>query len=342
VDDEEGILNALRQQLVRFETEGTEVDLARSGQEAIDLVQELERDGEELAIVIADQIMPGMKGVELLEEIHRRLPDTITILLTGQAGLDSVVQAINRAGLNRFIQKPWDEYDLRLTVTSLLGKYRLARENRRLLDDLRRKNEELEGRVRERTAELAAANVELAAANRRLEQLAITDGLTELHNHRYFHERLASEVERANRTHLPLSLLMIDVDHFKHYNDRNGHPAGDAVLRDVAQILREGRRMNDTVARYGGEEFAVLLPDTPRSSARSLAETLRARVEARDFQHSDLQPLGRLTVSVGVACAPDDAASAAELLQAADDALYRAKGAGRNRVDPAPSDREPE
>ncbi len=332
VDDEEGILNALRQQLARFEEDGAEIDLARSGQEAIELCQDLEQDREPLAIVIADQIMPGMKGVELLEEIHRRQPDTVTILLTGQAGLNAVVQAINRAGLNRFIQKPWDEYDLRLTVTSLLTKFRLARENRRLLDDLRRKNEELEARVRERTAELAAANTELAGANRRLEQLAITDGLTELHNHRYFHERLASEVERSNRTHLPLSLLMIDVDHFKHYNDTNGHPAGDAVLRGVAQILRDGRRMNDAVARYGGEEFAVLLPDTPRGAASGLAEALRARVEEREFAQAGSQPLGRLTISVGVACSPDDAASASELLQAADDALYRAKEAGRNRV----------
>ena len=105
VDDEEGILTALRQQLVRFEDQ-CEIDLARSGQEALELMEELEQDSEDVAMVIADQIMPGMKGVELLEEVHRRKPDSTKILLTGQAGLNAVVQAINKAGLNRFIAKP--------------------------------------------------------------------------------------------------------------------------------------------------------------------------------------------------------------------------------------------
>jgi len=283
-------------------------------------------------MVIADQIMPGMKGVDLLEEVHRRSPESTKILLTGQAGLNAIVQAINRAGLNRFIAKPWDEHDLRLTVTSLLAKYRLARENRRLVDDLRRKNDELttlnrelEQRVQERTAELASAN-------QRLEQLAITDGLTGLYNHRHLHERLSSEVERSNRTGLPLSLLMIDVDHFKHYGDGNGHPAGDAVLREVAAILSDGRRRSDVVARYGGEEFAVLLIDTQLAAAARVAESVRRRVEEHDFVHGTAQPLGRVTISLGVAACPDHAATPHGLVQAADDALYRAKHAGRNRA----------
>jgi diguanylate cyclase (GGDEF)-like protein len=330
VDDEEGILVALRQQLVYFEDQ-CEIDLAYSAQEALDLLDELEREGEPVAMVIADQIMPGMKGVDLLEEVHRRLPDTVKILLTGQAGINAVVQAINTAGLNRFISKPWDEHDLRLTVTQLLTKYRLARQNRLLLEDLHGKNEELrrlnqnlESRVRARTAELAEAN-------RRLSQLAITDGLTGLYNHRHLHERLGKEVARSTRSRLPLSLLMIDVDLFKRYNDRHGHPAGDAVLRELSQLLSEGRRVNDAVARYGGEEFALLLVDTPRSAAVGVAEQLRARVAAHDFAHGD-RPVQRLTISVGVATCPDDATTPADLVQAADDALYAAKHAGRDAV----------
>jgi diguanylate cyclase (GGDEF)-like protein len=282
--------------------------------------------------VIADQIMPGMKGVELLEEVHRRKPDSTKILLTGQAGLNAVVQAINKAGLNRFIAKPWDEYDLRLTVTSLLTKFRLSRENRQLVENLKQKNDELTQLNRDLERRVAVRTAELAEANRRLEQLAITDGLTGLYNHRYFHERLQSEVERSHRNGHPLSLLMIDVDHFKHYNDRNGHPAGDSVLRGVAAILGDGRRLNDLVARYGGEEFTVLLVDTPGAAAAGLAETLRRRVEEQRFEHAGDQPGGALTISLGVATCPDHAKTAPDLLQAADTALYKAKNAGRNRV----------
>jgi diguanylate cyclase (GGDEF)-like protein len=332
VDDEEGILTALRQQLgARFGGE-CEIAVARSAADALELIGELERDGEKVACVIADQIMPGMKGVELLEEIHKRSPRTIKILLTGQAGLDAVIYAINRAGLHRYIPKPWDEPDLRLTVETLLQKFRLEEENLSLVEQLKHKNTELE--VANATLEMRVeqATGSLRAANERLEKLAITDGLTGLYNHRYFHERLALEVERVKRSGTPLGLLMIDVDHFKHYNDVHGHPAGDQVLAQVARLLSEGRRANDLVARYGGEEFALLLVDTRKVAAVEIAERLRAAVAAYEFPHRETQPGRRLTISLGVAAGPEDAGDARMLLQAADDALYRAKHAGRNTV----------
>jgi diguanylate cyclase (GGDEF)-like protein len=186
--------------------------------------------------------------------------------------------------------------------------------------------EQLERQVRARTDELARANL-------RLEQLARTDGLTELFNHRHFQRSLVREVERSHRSQLPLSMMMIDVDHFKHYNDENGHMAGDAVLKAVAKLLAEGRRLNDVVARYGGEEFALLLLDTPRESAASLAEQLRDKVEQAEMAHEASQPGGRLTISVGVATCPDDATTPDSLVAAADAALYRAKRKGRNRVE---------
>jgi diguanylate cyclase (GGDEF)-like protein len=332
VDDEEGILTTLRQQLgARFGKE-CEIAVAKSANEALELVDELEREGDRLAVIIADQIMPGMKGVELLEEVHKRNPRTVKILLTGQAGLDAVVYAINKAGLARYIAKPWDEPDLRLTVENLLEKFRLELERQQLLADVQRKNKELEAWNQSLEQKVHDRTHELETANQRLEKLAITDGLTNLHNHRFFHERLSLEAERSQRSRHELALLMVDVDHFKLYNDRHGHPAGDVVLRQVAQLLAEGRRANDIVARYGGEEFALILVDTPKGQAAELGERLRQRIAAHAFPHGDEQPGGKLTVSVGVAAMPDDAQTSAALLDAADSALYAAKRAGRNRV----------
>ena len=332
VDDEEGILTALRQQLgARFGPE-CEIEVAQSAGDALELMDELERDGERLAVAIVDQIMPGMKGVELLEEIHRRSPSTTKILLTGQAGLDAVVAAINRANLNHYIPKPWDEPDLRLAVEGLLRQFRLDRENQQLLIDLAQRNRELERLNHSLEQAVSRRTQELAEANARLAQLAVTDGLTGLYNHRHFHERLTLEVERSGRNGSPLALFMIDVDHFKKYNDRNGHPAGDEVLRQLSRLLAEGRRVNDFCARYGGEEFAVVLIDTPKLAAYQLAEKLRERIVGHAFPKGEHQPGGHVSVSVGVAAFPEDAPDAEALVRSADEALYKAKHAGRDRV----------
>ncbi|MFH0901340.1 MAG: response regulator [Pseudomonadota bacterium] len=144
VDDEEGILTALRQQLRGRFGGQCEIHVAQSAKDALELVDDLVKEKEELAVIIADQIMPGMKGVELLEEVNTRSPGTTKILLTGQAGLDAVVNAINRAGLNYYLPKPWDEPDLWLAVDNLLRQFCLDRQNRRLVADLNIRNEELE------------------------------------------------------------------------------------------------------------------------------------------------------------------------------------------------------
>jgi diguanylate cyclase (GGDEF)-like protein len=332
VDDEEGILTALRQQLgARFGDE-CQIEVAQSAKDALELVEELKKEGEPLAVMIADQIMPGMKGVELLEEVHKRSPGTTKILLTGQAGLDAVVAAINRAGLNRYIPKPWDEPDLRLTVENLLRTFRLHRQNELLVDDLKRKNAELEIAKISLEEKVRARTSELENALERLNRLAVTDGLTGLFNHRYLHEQLKTAVERSLRSGVPMAMLMIDVDHFKKYNDQHGHPAGDEALRQVARVVAEDRRQVDVVARYGGEEFAILLHDATHAVAADVAEKIRTSVSAASIAHADKQPLGKMTVSIGVACCPDDATTAEGLLEAADVALYRAKKSGRDCV----------
>ena len=160
---------------------------------------------------------------------------------------------------------------------------------------------------------------------------ANTDGLTGLYNHRYLHERLRQEIERAGRYGRELSLVMVDLDHFKAYNDAHGHPRGDEVLIAIAHALRQISRSSDVVARYGGEEFTMILPETPSDEALVLAERARRHVESLEMAGRDAFTPARVTLSAGVASLCDGC-TGEDLIEAADAALYRAKREGRNRV----------
>ncbi|MBV9971424.1 MAG: diguanylate cyclase [Xanthobacteraceae bacterium] len=181
--------------------------------------------------------------------------------------------------------------------------------------------------------QLAARENVLIAENRQLETLAQLDGLTGLANRRCFDARLRAEWSASANSGEPLSLLMIDVDHFKRYNDRYGHPAGDACLRSIAASLSKGElRRNDFIARYGGEEFAVVLPSLPSAAAMEIGERLRLAVFDLALENNQ-SPIGRITISVGVAgLVGDGSTDAGALLEAADAALYNAKRRGRNIV----------
>lgn len=161
---------------------------------------------------------------------------------------------------------------------------------------------------------------------------AITDPLTRLYNYGFFRERLEIELERARHTGDLVSLAMFDIDHFKHFNDVHGHQEGNVVLQTVAEILRDTGRRGDIVARYGGEEFVALLYGASREEAGRFAETAREGIEAFTFPGGETQPLGRVTVSGGVATFPSDAAGDEALIRAADSSLYLAKETGRNRI----------
>jgi len=161
---------------------------------------------------------------------------------------------------------------------------------------------------------------------------SITDDLTKLYNHRHFMQMLTQEYERCARYDRTLSLVMIDIDYFKSYNDTYGHLEGNVVLQDVARLLRKASRQVDVVARYGGEEFAVIMAETDKESALVSAQRLRETVERHKFPNEENQPGGNLTISLGVATHPDDASSVLELIAKADEALYAAKTRGRNRV----------
>lgn len=164
-------------------------------------------------------------------------------------------------------------------------------------------------------------------------RLSYTDDLTGIYNHRFFIEQLTLEVERQKRYAAPLSLLMIDIDYFKHYNDTNGHLAGDQALKAISILIQRGVRQTDIVARYGGEEFSAILINAGREKALEIAERVRRNVADTRFPNESAQPNKDLTVSVGVATFSTSVSTLTDLIREADHALYRAKKGGRNRIE---------
>lgn len=222
-------------------------------------------------------------------------------------------------------------------------------ERRRIEAQLESAQRELEERVRQRTQALEARNEELSqlritleTANQRLRRLVTIDALTGVANRRHFDRSLERELRRTRRDEQPLSLIFLDLDEFKRFNDTYGHAHGDEVLRQVAQTLNETfRRGGDFVARYGGEEFAVVLPGVDARRAALYAERLRRRIWRQAIPYAAAHSTGRVTISGGVATvAPPMIATAEELLRAADKALYRAKCLGRNQIASAPVETE--
>lgn len=338
VDDDDDILMMLDTVLRR----DFDVATANDGSKALALLASAEFEA-----VLADHMMPGMTGVELLDHVHSLKPAAARILVTASDQVAVVKQAINQARVHRFLSKPLRLTELPGLVSGAIREATLEAENVRLVAELSAKNaelaranerlervnERLESEVHERTRELRAAISEL-------EQLALRDGLTGLFNHRYFQECLDAELARAQRQGDSLGLLFIDVDHFKQYNDCNGHPAGDHLLKRLAALLIGGKnsglprmtRASDTVARYGGEEFVMLLPATDRAGCIARAERLLRLIADHPFEYRERQPMGCVSVSIGIACFPAHARDKAALIAAADAMLYQAKRAGRGRV----------
>ena len=184
--------------------------------------------------------------------------------------------------------------------------------------------------VREAQQELTSVNLALNERNQTLEAISLTDALTGLHNRRHMRETLNAEVSRHQRHGRSFSIMMVDVDHFKKYNDTYGHPEGDVLLKKVGDILQSSLRTNDFAARYGGEEFLILLPDQDQKGALEVAERIRQRIATETADEAN--QCKAVTASLGVATFPESGRTADLLLVNADAALYQAKNNGRNRV----------
>ncbi|MBL0039739.1 MAG: diguanylate cyclase [Xanthomonadales bacterium] len=275
-------------------------------------------------LVMLDIAMPGIDGYEVCRQLKadaatRAVP---VIFLSALNGVIDKVQAFAAGGAD-YIGKPFQLEEVIARVESQVRVSRMQRE-------VEERNAEL-GRV---NAELLEATQRLEAGNARLRKLSESDGLTGVANRRLFDGSLIEAWTASVRSRREIALILIDIDHFKEYNDASGHLAGDDCLKRVAQALEsEASAVGALVARYGGEEFSVLLPDPAATDARALAEALRARVEFEALPHPRSDVARVVTVSVGVAVmAPTAAHEPALLIDAADQALYRAKAAGRNRT----------
>lgn len=288
---------------------GYEVTTATDGSDAWAKYQQGSYD-----IVLTDIRMPGLDGLELLRRIKARSVLTHVLILTSHASIDSSVRAI-KEGAYDYLVKPFDNLEqITVAVKRAADSVRALREREMLEATLQRQNKEL-GRL-----------------NKFFQDLALRDGLTGLYNHRYVQEALRTEFERARSDNHPLAVIVLDVDHFKHYNDTHGHVHGDYLLRSLAELLQEGVRDTDIVSRWGGEEFVIICPHCPAEVANDLAGRLCRTIAAHPFDGREAQPDGYVSVSAGVAAMTDATRDADALLRTADAAVYEVKRNGRNGV----------
>lgn len=334
IDDEATVLESIKVELKKALGDMCVIETAEGGEEAIELFHELLLEDTEIALVLSDYIMPDIKGDEVLKRIHEMSPNTLTVMLTGQADLEAISRAIKHAKLYRYIAKPWQPEDLKLTVIEAIHSYL---QDKKLIEQnfkLQELNQQLETLTREQARIIAERTAELQQANEELQRLANIDGLTEIANRRKFDEVLTKQWEVTLKTQQFLSLILIDVDNFKLYNDFYGHLEGDKCLKQIAKVLaNHAQESGKFAARYGGEEFAIILSSTTPEEALCIAETIRLEVADLKIPHVQSTVDNYITLSMGVSTiVPDDRFNTHLLLDAADRGLFAAKRQGRNRV----------
>jgi diguanylate cyclase (GGDEF)-like protein len=239
------------------------------------------------SVVITELRSAKMNGAQVTQAVHKISEQTNVVVVTLYSFISSAIEAME-AGAYGYITKPLNSSEVRIVTERAVEKHFLfsGKEEKEFLVDL-----------------------------------AVRDGLTGLFNRRYFNELIMVEVNRLKRSPAALSLLMLDIDNFKNYNDSQGHPAGDVLLKDAAKVFKNSVRPSDVICRYGGEEFIIILPQTDKIAAKIVAERLRVQVGL-------YLPA---TVSIGIASLPEDAQDISALIEKADKALYQAKQTGKNK-----------
>ncbi len=305
VDDDPMSLKLLERTLRKA---GHQVATARDGREALQIALETNPQ-----VVLADWMMPELDGLDLCRALRRieSGQDMYFLLLTGRDDEDRAVEAFD-AGVDDYVAKP---FNARILMARLKGGQRVI---------------ELKAKVEADRQTMMQQVAELGSLTRKLRTASLTDALTDLPNRRYIMKRLEQEWDASSRTNRPLSVIMIDIDHFKKVNDVHGHDVGDVVLKETANVLRSATRQGEEVARLGGEEFLVVCPNATAAQARVCAERIRLAIERNVIQCAGFQR--NVTVSLGVAERTPGVAKYDALFKAADEAVYVAKNNGRNQV----------
>jgi len=282
----------IRDSMLEFITRsGYNAQTASSAEEAIELLKSTRVD-----LVITDIILPGKNGLQLTDLIKQNY-DIDIIVMTGYSENYSYEEAINK-GASDLVFKPFRFEELMLRLKRVLKERRLTKDRNRILS--------------------------------KLENLAITDGLTKLYNLRHFYNQLEIEIDRSNRYGHPLALLLLDIDNFKTYNDTYGHLEGDKVLVKLGQIITSCLRTMDFAYRYGGEEFTIILPETTGEEAKNVAHRIKTSVEIENFL-PESGDVVNITISIGVT-EYFKKEPLATVIQRADRAMYKSKAKGRNTI----------
>ncbi len=302
VDDEENICFVLDKLLT---DEGHKVTTTSNGEEAIELYR-----ARNYPLLMVDIRLPGMSGLELLEKIKEINPDAQVVVMTSHAQFDYAAKALS-SGAYEFLLKPFDNLELvSVTIARAIEKIEIIEGNKALIEQLKLDKSKLDD------------------INKVLVDLSIIDGLTGLFNHRYINDYLKTELARARRHEKTFSVLFLNIDNFKRYKDQHGHAQGNTLLREFSLALKSCMRDSDLAARYGSEEFVMALPETSKTSAQKLAESILHRLEQHKFSGPDITT----TASIGIATYPNDGIDSIDIIRAADEAMYQAKSTGGNKV----------
>ena len=273
---------------------GCDTDVCRDGWEALEMANKEPYD-----LIVTDMRLPGLDGLSLIRRLGVEGKDTDVIVITGYGTIENAVECM-KAGALEYIIKPF-------TVDQIVLAVKKAMEHR----ELRRR----------------------AVEGDYYRELSYLDPLTEIYNRRYFDEALVKEIDKSIRQATSVSLLMIDIDDFKIYNDSKGHQKGDMALKQIGHVLTKTCRTYDIVSRYGGEEFTLIVPGEGKNTAYTIALRIARAIEAEQIGPHEELNFGHLTVSIGIASCPEDAINVEDLIHCADVAMYKAKKAGKNRIE---------